>query len=125
MGNTIDALAWDSSRGTLTRLQNISSLPQGFTGPNEAATVRVDLNGRFLYVSNRGADTMGVFSINQVHGTLRQIQQISCGGKTPRYFAIDPSDRWLLVANQDSANIVVFARNPATGLLKPPAINIR
>jgi 6-phosphogluconolactonase len=50
---------------------------------------------------------------------LRQIQQISCGGKTPRYFAIDPSDRWLLVANQDSANIVVFARNPATGLLKP------
>jgi 6-phosphogluconolactonase len=119
MGNTIDALAWDSSRGTLTRLQNISSLPQGFTGPDEAATVRVDLNGRFLYVSNRGADTMGVFSINQVHGTLRQIQQISCGGKTPRYFAIDPSDRWLLVANQDSANIVVFARNPATGLLKP------
>ena len=119
MGNTIDALAWDSSRGTLTRLQNISSLPQGFTGQNEAATVRIDLNGRFLYVSNRGADTMGVFSINQTHGTLRQIQQISCGGKTPRYFAIDPSGRWLLVANQDSANIVVFARNPATGLLKP------
>jgi 6-phosphogluconolactonase len=77
------------------------------------------LNGRFLYVSNRGADTMGVFAINQTHGTLRQIQQISCGGKTPRYFALDPSDRWLLVANQDSANIVVFARNPATGLLKP------
>ena len=119
MGNTIDALAWDSSRGTLTRLQNISSIPQGFTGPNEAATVRVDLNGQFLYVSNRGADTMGVFAINQMHGTLRQIQQISCGGKTPRYFALDPSDRWLLVANQDSANIVVFARNPVTGMLKP------
>jgi 6-phosphogluconolactonase len=58
-----------------------------------------------------------VFLINAVHGTLQQIQQISCGGKTPRYFSIDPSNRWLLVANQDSANIVVFARNSGTGLL--------
>jgi 6-phosphogluconolactonase len=119
MGSTIDALVWDSRQGTLTRLQNISALPPGFTGQNETATVRVDLNGRFLYASNRGADTIVVFSINGSDGTLRQVQQISCGGKTPRYFAIDPSDRWLLVANQDSANIVVFARNPATGILKP------
>jgi 6-phosphogluconolactonase len=119
MGNTMDVLAWDSGRGTLTRLQNISSLPQGFTGQDEAATVRVDLHGRFLYISNRGADTIGVFAIDQMHGTLRPIQQISCGGKTPRYFALDPSGRWLLVANQDSANIAVFARNPVTGLLKP------
>lgn len=117
MGNTIDALAWDSRRGTLTRLQNISALPPGFTGYDETATVRVDATGRFLYVSNRGANTIAVFLINPVHGTLQQIQQISCGGKTPRYFSIDPSNRWLLVANQDSANIVVFTRNPGTGLL--------
>jgi 6-phosphogluconolactonase len=119
MGNTMDVLAWDNSRGTLTRLQNISSLAQGFTGKDEAATVRVDLHGRFLYVSNRGANTIGVFAIHQVHGTLRQIQQVPCGGKTPRNFVIDPSGRWLLVANQDSASIVVFARNPVTGLLRP------
>jgi 6-phosphogluconolactonase len=117
MGNTIDALAWDSSRGTLTRLQNISALPPGFTAYDETATVRVDATGRFLYASNRGANTIAVFLIDPLHGTLRPIQQISCGGKTPRYFSIDPSNRWLLVANQDSANIVVFARNPRTGLL--------
>jgi 6-phosphogluconolactonase len=117
MGNTIDALAWESRQGILTRLQNISTLPPAFTGQNIAATVRVDSTGRFLYVSNRGANTIGVFSIDSVHGTLQQIQQISCGGETPRYFSIDPSNQWLLVGNQDSASIVVLARNSKTGLL--------
>lgn len=119
MGNTIDALAWDSRRGTLTRIQNISTVPPRFKGQNAAATVRVEATGRFLYVSNRGANTMAVFSIDAADGSLQPIQQVSCGGETPRYFAIDPSNRWLLAANQDSANIVIFARDPATGFLTP------
>jgi 6-phosphogluconolactonase len=117
MGNSIDVLAWESAPGRLTGLQHISTLPPNFAGQNLAATVRVDLTGRFLYVSNRGANTIAVFSIDPVHGTLQQIQQISCGGETPRYFSIDPSNQWLLVGNQESASIVVLARNSKTGLL--------
>jgi 6-phosphogluconolactonase len=117
MGNSIDSLAWDSRNGILTRTQNISTIPPNFTGRNATATVRVEAKGQFLYVSNRGGNTIAVFSIHPVDGTLQLTQHISCGGKTPRYFAIDPSNRWLLVANQDSASIVIFARDPATGLL--------
>jgi 6-phosphogluconolactonase len=117
MGNTLDALAWDSGTGTLTGFQHISTLPPNFSGENIAATVRVDSTGRFLYVSNRGANTIAVFSINPRQGTLQPIQQISCGGETPRYFSIDPTNRWLLIANQDSATIVVLARDSRTGLL--------
>jgi 6-phosphogluconolactonase len=115
--STVDALAWNNQNGSLTRMQNISTVAPGFSSPSIAATVRVDKTGRFLYVSNRGADTMGVFSIDQARGTLTQIQQISTGGKTPRHFTLDPSERWLLAANQDSANIEILQRNPQTGLL--------
>jgi 6-phosphogluconolactonase len=119
IANTIDALAWDGERGTLTRLQNVSTLPSGFTGANTAATVVVDSSGRFLYASNRGDDSVMVFSINDRNGMLKAIQHVASGGKTPRHFALDPGNQWLLVANQDSSNLVVFARNVRTGMLTP------
>jgi 6-phosphogluconolactonase len=115
--STLDALAWDSERGTLTRMQNISTLPEGFTGSNTAATVAVDSAGRFVYASNRGDNSVAVFSIHDREGTLKAIQRVDCGGKSPRHFALDPGNQWLLVANQDSSNIVVFARSPRSGLL--------
>jgi 6-phosphogluconolactonase len=119
IASTLDALAWDAEQGTLTRIQNISTLPEGFKGPNTAATVAVDSEGRFVYTSNRGDDSVAVFSIDDRKGTLKAIQHVSCGGKSPRHFALDPGNQWLLVANQDSSNIVVFARNPRSGLLTP------
>jgi 6-phosphogluconolactonase len=117
LGNCIDVLDWDSARGTLTRVQNISSLSPGFTGQSGAAHVRTDLAGKFLYASNRGADTISVFAIDRAKGTLTLIQEISCGGKMPRHFALDPSNRWLLAENQTSGNIVIFARDARTGHL--------
>jgi 6-phosphogluconolactonase len=119
IANTIDALAWDGERGILTRLQNLSTLPPGFTEPNTAATVVVDSSGRFLYASNRGDNSIAVFSINDRNGTLKSIQHVDSGGKTPRHFALDPGNQWLLVANQDSSNLVVFARNLRSGMLTP------
>ena len=118
IANTVDALAWDAARGTLTRFQNTSTLPEGFKGLSTAATVVVDAGGRYLYVSNRGDDSVVVFAINDGEGTLKQIQRVSCGGKTPRHFALDPGNQWLLVANQNSGNIVVFARNTRSGKLE-------
>ena len=117
IASSVDALEWDGAKGTLTRVQNISSLPAGFTGPSTAANVRTDSSGKFLYASNRGSDTIAVFAIDQAKGTLTKIQDISCGGKTPRHFALDPSNRWLLAENQDTGNIAIFARNAQTGHL--------
>jgi 6-phosphogluconolactonase len=117
LGNTIDALAWNAKAGTLTRFQNVSTLPPGFTGFSTAATVVIDTAGRFLYASNRYTDTIAVFSINAESGRLTMLQQIAAGGKLPRHFTLDPTNRWLLVANQDSSNIVVLKRNPQTGFL--------
>jgi 6-phosphogluconolactonase len=119
IANTVDALAWDAEHGTLNRVQNISTLPEGFTGSNTAGQVAVDSSGRFLYASNRGDNSVAVYSISDKDGTLKAAQHVDCGGKTPRHFALDPGNQWLLVANQDSSNIVVFARNPRSGLLNP------
>jgi 6-phosphogluconolactonase len=119
ISNTVDALAWDAEHGTLKRLQNISTLPEGFSGSNTAAQVAVDSSGRFLYASNRGDDSVAVYSISDSDGTLKVVQRVDCGGKTPRHFALDPGNQWLLVANEDSSNIVVFARNTRSGLLNP------
>jgi 6-phosphogluconolactonase len=119
IANTVDVLAWDAERGALTRLQNISTLPEGFNGSNTTATVAVDSSGRFVYASNRGDNSIAVFSIDDRDGKLKPVQHMDCGGKTPRHFALDPGNEWLLVANEDSSNIVVFARNTRSGLLTP------
>ena len=119
IASTLDVLAWDAQRGTLSRIQNISTLPEGFAGSNTAATVAVDSAGRFAYASNRGDNSVAVFSIQDREGTLKAVQHVDCGGKSPRHFALDPGNQWLLVANQDSSNIVVFARNARSGLLTP------
>jgi 6-phosphogluconolactonase len=119
IANTVDVLAWDAERGVLTRLQNISTLPEGFNGSNTTATVAVDSSGRFVYASNRGDNSIAVFSIDDRDGKLKPVQRMDCGGKTPRHFALDPGNEWLLVANEDSSNIVIFARNTRSGLLTP------
>jgi 6-phosphogluconolactonase len=123
LASTLDVLAWDAEQGTLTRIQNISTLSPGFTGSNAAATVVVDSAGRFVYASNRGENSIAVFAVQDHErdrqGTLKPVQHVDCGGKSPRHFALDPGNQWLLVANQDSSNIVVFARNSRSGHLKP------
>jgi 6-phosphogluconolactonase len=118
IANTLDTLAWDSEQGILTRIQNISTLPQDFKGEDTAAQVAVDSAGRFVYASNRGDNSIAVFKVSDQDGTLKLVQHISCGGKEPRHFALDPGNQWLLVANQDSGNIVVFSRDPRTGMLQ-------
>lgn len=115
--STLDCLNWDSSKGILTRFQNISTLPMDHETPTDAATVAVHPNGRFLYASNRGDDSITMFSIDRKNGRLTLKQRISCEGNSPRHFAVDPGGKWLVVANQDSANIVVLKCDPHTGRL--------
>jgi 6-phosphogluconolactonase len=99
--------------------QQISTLPKGYSGRNDAAEIAFHPNGKFLYTSNRGHDSIAIFALDPAKGTLALVAHVSTGGKQPRHFAIDPSGKYLLAENQLSNNIVVFRIDPATGGLTP------
>ncbi|RME89615.1 MAG: lactonase family protein [Verrucomicrobia bacterium] len=115
---TLASFAWDGEAGRLEPLDSQSTLPAGFTGRNTCAEVAVHPNGRFVYASNRGHDSLAVFAIGP-EGRLRLVDHTPTGGRTPRHFALDPEGRWLWAANQDSGNIVLFRVDPKTGRLQP------
>jgi 6-phosphogluconolactonase len=115
MGSMITTFAYDAARGTVKELQTVSTLPQGFAGKSTAAEIQVDREGKFIYASNRGDDSIGVFAIDANTGTLSPTQHISTEGKTPRAFALDPTGQYLFAANQNSANIAILRVNSTTG----------
>jgi len=117
LNSTITSLKYDPAGGTLTEILTLSTLPVDFTGENTCADVHVHPDGRFVYASNRGHDSIAVLSIERGPGRLKLIQHQSALGKTPRNFAIHPSGRFLLAANQDSDSIQVFSMDPLTGKL--------
>ena len=98
-------------------VQEISALPQGFSGRNDAAEIAISPDGKFLYTSNRGRDSVVVFSIDPTKGTLSKVEDVLTSGKEPRNFVIDPTGHYLLAENQNSNTIVEFAINPSTGKL--------
>jgi 6-phosphogluconolactonase len=115
--STVTAFAYDADRGALSELQTISTLPEGYTGNNSTAEIAVSGSGKFLYVSNRGHDSIALFSIDPAKGTLTADGHFPTLGKVPRNFAIDPTGRNLFAANQDSNSIVLFRINQETGAL--------
>jgi 6-phosphogluconolactonase len=117
--STITAFSYDSSRGMLHALKTVSTLPKGFSGSNDTAEIRVHPSGKFLFASNRGHDSIAVFSIDSTTGALTLVDHFPTQGKTPRNFEIDPTGKLLLVANQDANNIVVFRIDPNSGRLTP------
>lgn len=117
LSNAVIAYSWDAQRGVLDELQTIATLPSDFTGTNTAGEIAVHANGRFLYASNRGHDSIAVFAIDARTGRLALRQRVSAAGKTPRYFAFDPTHRWLIVSHQDSDTIAVFRIDPESGEL--------
>lgn len=102
--------------GEFQLMQTSSSLVEPCHAENIGADIHLSSDDNFLYVSNRGQNSIVVFAV-QMDGTLQYVQTMSCEGKTPRNFTIDPSGRWLLVGNQDSDAIVVFTRDHKTGTL--------
>ena len=119
LASTVTVFAYQTGPGTLHATQTLSTLPKAFAGKNTAAEIVVDRRGRFLYVSNRGDDSIVVFRINPDNGRLTPVEWVPSGGKTPRYFSIDPSGRWLFAANQDSDEIKLFGVDPGSGRLTP------
>ena len=107
----------NGARETFRQVQQISALPAGFSGRNDAAEIAIHPNGKFLYTSNRGHESIAVFTIEPKTGTLTLVADVPTGGKEPRHFAIDPTGQYLLAENQLSGNIVEFRIDPATGKL--------
>ncbi len=115
LDSTITTFSYDN--GTLQERQTLSTLPKNFTGKNSGAEVAVHSSGKFVYGSNRGHDSIVVFSVNEKTRELTPVQHQSTQGKVPRHFEIDPSGNYLLAANQDSGTVVIFRIDPKTGRL--------
>jgi len=119
LDSTVATLRFDAERGTLSPLGVHSTVPVGWSGTNFPADIHITPSGRTLYVSNRGHNSLAVFSMAESTGALALDQVISTEGDWPRNFSLDPTGRWLLVANQRSNSIVVFRRDQVSGRLTP------
>lgn len=118
LDNTILAASYGD--GKFMALGSVPTLPADFTGKSTTAEIEVHPNGKFVYGSNRGHDSIAVYQRDAASGALTFLQHAPCGGKTPRHFKIDPTGKWLLCAHQDSNTISVLPLDPATGLLGEP-----
>jgi 6-phosphogluconolactonase len=116
-GSSIQTLEWNSVKGIFTPLGSVSTLPADYHGENATAEIHVSPDGRFLYGSNRGHDSLAVFAINEATGALTPVECVSTRGSRPRSFAIDPSGRYLFVANVETQNVIEFKIDQLTGRL--------
>lgn len=116
MASKVMAFSYDAATGGLSQFQTIAMLPEAFSGVSTAAEIEVHPSGKFLYASNRGHDSIAVYSIDSA-GKLALVDIVPSGGKTPRNFAIDPSGAWLLAAHQDGGGITLFRIDTKTGKL--------
>src|SRR6202047_4696206 len=133
MSGFVIVLARDASNAPLTSLQDGRTLDPNFVGARDSADIAIHPNGKFLYESNRrfrgpnlwGPDTIGVFSIDPVKGTLTEVEQVSPGGTMPRNFAIDPTGSYLFSANEYSGNVLLFRIDSDTGRLTPTKTDLK
>ena len=117
LNNQVTVFDFDPEQGELTSLQTISSLPNVNQIESYIAEVALSKDGCYLYVSNRGHDSIAIYAVDQKSGVLTVIDFTKTGGLSPRHFALSPDQNWLLVAHQNSDYLFVFKRDISTGLL--------
>jgi 6-phosphogluconolactonase len=118
INSTAATYRWDAARGTLTPLQVITTLPTDFTGYSTSAEIAVSPDGRFVYCSNRGHDSVAIYSAN-TEGLLSPVGWQSTKGGGPRFIGLDPAGRFLNAANEAGDNVVTFRVDPNSGKLDP------
>lgn len=118
LSSTITVFAYDEDEGVLTEIQTLSTLPAGFTGENACAEIQVSSDGRFVYGSNRGHDSIAVYAVDRGTGMLTPVEHVSTLGGHPRHFALSPDGRFVLAANRDGNNVVTLVRDRETGKLQ-------
>ncbi len=119
MGSSVTAFSIDLKAGTLKKLQTISALPKDYKGENDDAEIHIHPNGKFLYASNRGHNSIAVFAIDPAKGTLTQVEDVPTQGEIPRSFELDPTGKFLFAENEKSDSIVIFRIDANTGRLTP------
>lgn len=120
--SSVIAYGYDAKAGTLKELQTVSTLPPAFDGANTAAELEVHPSGKWLYASNRGHNSVVLFTIDPDKGTLTFVEEQGTGGKTPRHFGIQPSAKHLAIGNQDSGTVLVCRIDAGNGRLKPSGV---
>nr|WP_232242904.1 lactonase family protein [Paenibacillus sp. GSMTC-2017] len=118
LNSTITVFSYDQVEGELTVLETVSTLPESFVGENSCAEITISKDGRFIYGSNRGHDSIVVFGVKESTGQLSPIQHISVEGGHPRHFALSPNGNYLIAANRDTNNLVTFHVNNENGNLR-------
>lgn len=113
----ITVLRWDASQGHLALVQSLPITSQAFQGVKSGADLALSRDGRFMYVENRGENELVVYRVSPDSGELSLVQRMPSGGERPWGFAIDPSGKWLLAANQQSGNVNLFSIDAASGML--------
>jgi 6-phosphogluconolactonase len=119
LNSSITVYTYDPALGLLEANQTLSTVPDGYSGSNIAADLHLSPDGRFLYGSNRGHDSIVTYAVDRTTGRLTKLDSTPTQGKKPRGFALDPSGTFLLAANQDSHNIVTYWIDKAQGALIP------
>ncbi|CAI6083610.1 lactonase family protein [Cohnella sp. JJ-181] len=125
LNSTITVYAYDADDGKLEVVQTVSTLPDDFEGDNACADIHLSPDGRFLYGSNRGHDSLAVYGVGQESGLLAPVEYAPTLGGHPRNFAVSPDGRFVLVANRDGHHIVTFGRDADTGKLLPTGSELR
>ncbi len=117
LNSTVTVLNWNKSDGSLTPVTTLDLFPRASQVPSTGCDTVISRDGKSVYFANRGDNFLYSCNANPGTGALTPIGRSSCGGKTPRNFTLDPTENWMIVANQDSNLLSVFARNPQTGAL--------
>jgi 6-phosphogluconolactonase len=118
LGSTVTVFTYEGEQGVLEEIQTVPTLPADYEGENGCADIHMSPDGRFLYGSNRGHDSIVVYAVGE-NGLLDVVEHVSTRGGHPRNFAVSPDGRFVLVANRDGNHIVTFSRDAESGRLTP------
>lgn len=110
-------LHYHAENGTFTEQQSISTIPADFTENNQGSAIHLSSDGRFIYVGNRGHNSIAIFSVDEGTHLLSFVERISSEGNWPRDFSLDPTENYIIGSNQESSNLVLYKRNKETGKL--------
>ena len=124
LNSTVTVFQYQIEKGILQEIQTLSTLPEEFKGDSTCGELQISPSGKFLYASNRGHNSIAVYTVNQDNGTLTFKGCTGTLGETPRHFIISPEEDYLLAANQDTDNVVIFRIDPLTGELSSSTQNL-
>lgn len=117
LSSQVTVLDYNATTGNFTPVQTESLIPDNFTAHNGSAAIHISADGQFLYASNRGHNSIAVFTLTADGRRIDLIQRVSTEGDFPRDFNLDPSEKFILASNQNSDNLTLYKRDTESGFL--------